>query len=112
MKRRALICSLAAAAAAASPLSHAEYAHFVPRAHFHDAVEHRQAHAYLDARGPEFRRGNRLPLELRAPRYVVRDWRYFHLAPPPRGYEWVQVGPDFVLVAVASGLIVDLALNH
>jgi Ni/Co efflux regulator RcnB len=46
------------------------------------------------------------------PRYVVHDWDRYHLRPPPRGYEWVQSGGQFVLIAVASGVIADLLLNR
>jgi Ni/Co efflux regulator RcnB len=72
----------------------------------------REARYYYNARGPEFRRGGRLPPELRNRHYVVNDWRGHHLAPPPRGYQWVQVGPDYVLAAIATGVIVNLILNQ
>jgi Ni/Co efflux regulator RcnB len=73
-------------------------------------VEHR------DERGAgpnhEFRRGGRLPNEYRSRQYVVDDWRGHHLSAPPRGYHWVQAGGDYVLVAVATGLIMQLLLNN
>lgn len=74
--------------------------------------ERREARYYYNARGPEFRRGHRLPPELRQRNYVVSDWRHHHLAPPPRGYQWVQVGPDYVLAAIATGLIANLILSQ
>jgi len=40
------------------------------------------------------------------------DWRYHHLRPPPRGYEWVQDGGQFVLIGIASGVIADVLLNR
>jgi Ni/Co efflux regulator RcnB len=48
------------------------------------------------------------------PRYVVRggDYDRYHLRQPPHGYEWVQDGGQFVLIAVASGVIADILLNH
>ena len=64
-----------------------------------------------NARGPEFRRGGYIPHEYRGPRYVV-DYRTYHLAPPPRGQQWVQVGADYVLIAVATGLIANIILNN
>lgn len=72
----------------------------------------REARRYHNARGAEFRRGARLPAELRGSHYVVTDWRGHRLAAPPRGHQWVQVGPDYVLVAVASGIIVNLVLTR
>jgi Ni/Co efflux regulator RcnB len=64
--------------------------------------------------GPEhnFYRGGRLPPEYRSPVYVVDDWRDHRLTQPPRGYHWVQTGGDYVLVAVATGIIASILLNH
>lgn len=64
------------------------------------------------ARGPEWRRGGRVPPEYRNRQYVVSNWRAHHLNAPPRGYQWVQVGGDYVLVAIATGIIAQLLLNH
>ena len=66
---------------------------------------------YYNARGPEFRRGGRLPVELRQNWYVVPNWHAHHLYAPPRGYHWVQVGPDYVLAAIATGVIANLILG-
>ncbi|GAB3648371.1 RcnB family protein [Ramlibacter alkalitolerans] len=74
--------------------------------------ERREARYYYNARGPEFRRGGHLPHELRDRHYVVSDWRGHRLAAPPRGYQWVQVGSDYVLVAIATGLIANLILSQ
>ena len=60
----------------------------------------------------EFRRGDRLPGEYRSRQYVVDDWRGHRLSAPPRGYHWVQTGGDYVLVAIASGVILQLLLNN
>jgi Ni/Co efflux regulator RcnB len=64
--------------------------------------------------GPDhsFRRGDRLPSRYRNHQYVVNNYREHHLRPPPRGYHWVQTGSDYVLAAVATGLIADLIINH
>ena len=67
---------------------------------------------YYNARGPEFRRGRYIPREYRNRQYVVNDYRAYRLAPPPRGQQWVQVGSDYVLVAIATGLIANIILNH
>ncbi len=60
----------------------------------------------------DFRRGQRLPVEYRHRQYVVNDWRGHHLSAPPRGYHWVQTGGDYVLVAIATGVILQLLLSH
>lgn len=53
----------------------------------------------------EWRRGGYIPAAYRGPQYVVSDWRARHLQPPPVGYQWLQVNGDFVLGAIAGGLI-------
>jgi Ni/Co efflux regulator RcnB len=60
----------------------------------------------------DFRQGQRLPMEYRHRQYVVDDWRGHHLSAPPRGYHWVQTGGDYVLVAIATGVILQLLLNN
>jgi Ni/Co efflux regulator RcnB len=64
--------------------------------------------------GPDhgYYRGDRLPPEYRNRSYVVDDWRGHHLSAPPRGYHWVQTGSDYVLVAIATGVILKLLLNN
>lgn len=41
-----------------------------------------------------------------------RLWRGHRLTAPPRGYHWVQVGPDHVLVAITTGIIASLILSQ
>ena len=78
--------------------------------------DHR-ADARYDRRGPgagpnhDFYRGGRLPPQYRSHQYVVNDWRGHHLSPPPRGYHWVQTGGDYVLAAIATGVITSIILN-
>ena len=64
--------------------------------------------------GPGFGyyRGDRLPAEYRHRQYVVDDWRGHHLSAPPGGYQWVQSGNDYILVAIATGIIAQLLLGH
>jgi len=64
--------------------------------------------------GPEhtWYRGGRLPTEYRGRQYVVDDWRGHHLSAPPRGYHWVQAGGDYVLAAIATGIIASILLNQ
>ena len=45
------------------------------------------------------------------PTYVVRDYGYYRLRPPPYGYHWVRADNDFLLVAITTGIILDLALR-
>jgi Ni/Co efflux regulator RcnB len=91
--------------------------------HDHDRYVRRDGppgHAYghyknWDDRGRHegwYRRGGYLPVEYRT-RYIVTDWRRDRLREPPRGYHWVRSdNGDFLLVAIATGVIVDLLLNQ
>ena len=67
---------------------------------------------YYNARGPAFYRGGYIPREYRRHEYVVVNYRVHHLAPPPPRHEWVQVGADYVLIAIATGLIAHIVLSH
>ncbi|MDV6330150.1 RcnB family protein [Asticcacaulis sp. 201] len=42
--------------------------------------------------------------------YVV-DYRHHHLRRPPYGYEWRRVDNNYVLAAVATGLIASVIIN-
>ncbi len=62
--------------------------------------------------GHNYRKGDRMPRDYRSRQYVVDDWRGHRLSAPPRGYHWVQTGGDYVLVAIASGIILQLFLGN
>lgn len=60
-----------------------------------------------------YTRGGYVPHEYRGNRYVVSDWRRHRgLYAPHHGYHWVQAGNDYLLVAVATGLIANVLLNN
>ena len=43
----------------------------------------------------------------------VSDYRGYHLSRPPRGYEWRRVDNNYVLAAVAGGVIASvIAASH
>jgi Ni/Co efflux regulator RcnB len=56
-----------------------------------------------------WRRGGYVPAPYR--HYYVQDWGYYGLRAPPPGYRWVYADGNFVLMALASGLIADVILN-
>jgi Ni/Co efflux regulator RcnB len=82
-----------------------------PRHAQHDGRWNQRNHHY-NARGPQFHRGGHIPYEYRNHRYVVSNYRHHHLSPPPRGHQWVQVGADYVLIAIATGLIAHIILSQ
>jgi Ni/Co efflux regulator RcnB len=57
-------------------------------------------------------RGARLPSSYHNRQYVVDNWRAHRLSAPPRGYHWLQVGGDYVLAAVATGIIASVLLGN
>lgn len=58
----------------------------------------------------QWRRGAYLPPTYRG--YAVNDYHRYHLRPPPRGYAWYRVDNDYLLAAVATGLIFDIINNN
>ncbi len=40
------------------------------------------------------------------------DYRAHHLRQPPRGYEWREVDGNYVMAAVATGLIASIILSN
>lgn len=57
-----------------------------------------------------WRRGAVLPSYYRG--YVVNDYYRYHLRPPPRGYAWYRAGDDYLLAAIATGLIFEIINNN
>ncbi|AXF21274.1 hypothetical protein CUJ89_12810 [Burkholderia pyrrocinia] len=56
----------------------------------------------------DWHKGDRLPNEFRDRQYVIDDWRGYHLSQPPRGYHWVGVGGDHLLVQIGSGIVLQI----
>lgn len=50
-----------------------------------------------------------LPALFLAPAYYYANWAEVGLTPPPPGFQWVQYGPDLLLVNVTTGEVVDTA---
>lgn len=67
----------------------------------------RQAHD-MPRPHQDWRRGGRVPSDYRQSHYVIDDWRGHHLRQPPRGYHWLDVNGDYVLAAVATGVIAQI----
>ena len=79
--------------------------------------EHQAAQQHADKErgaGPDhaWHKGDRVPAEYRDKSHEVTDWKARHLRQPPSGYHWVNVNGDFVLAAVATGVIADMLLGN
>ncbi|MBD9445234.1 MULTISPECIES: RcnB family protein [unclassified Rhizobium] len=56
-------------------------------------------------------RGHRMtPTERRHMR-DVRDYHRYRLSAPPRGYRWVQVDNDFLLIGSVNGVIANIVIR-
>jgi Ni/Co efflux regulator RcnB len=84
------------------------------RAYTHNQPQYNQRASTYNApdyrnQGQRFYRGGYVPHEYRSGGYYVRDWHSHRgLYAPPAGYQWMQVGSEFLLVALATGLIANL----
>ena len=59
----------------------------------------------------DWHKGDRLPPQYRGYNYTVDDYRAHGLSAPPRGYHWVGVNGDYVLAAIATGVIASVLLS-
>lgn len=60
----------------------------------------------------QWRRGDRLPAYYRQ-HYAPVDYRYHRLSAPPRGHHWVRDDRgEYLLVGIATGVILGLALGN
>lgn len=71
-----------------------------------------QPRYYQPHHGHRFYRGGYLPHQYRSNVYYVNNWQaYPGLYAPPYGQQWVNVDGQFLLVALATGLIANALLN-
>ncbi len=42
---------------------------------------------------------------------MVNDYYRYRLRPPPRGYAWYRVGDDYLMAAIATGIIFEIINN-
>jgi Ni/Co efflux regulator RcnB len=59
--------------------------------------------------GVVWRRGGYVPRAYRT--YYVQEPAFYQLAPAPYGYRWVYADGNFVLMALATGLIASVVLD-
>jgi Ni/Co efflux regulator RcnB len=66
--------------------------------------DHHDAHNQAYVKHDEWKKGYHMKPEDWSRGEVV-DYKTYHLKPPPRGYEWREVDGNYVLAAVATGII-------
>ena len=76
--------------------------------------DHRDGHHQQYVRHDEWKKGYHMRSEDWNRGERVEDYRTYHLSAPPRGYEWRQVDGNYVMAAVATGVVasVVVASNH
>ena len=99
--KRLIAAALALALAGTTAVEAAPYHHGpMPVRH---VVVGPHGHAWM--RGERFRPAFGRPI-------IVNNWGFYHLRRPPVGYHWVRDGDRFLMVALATGLIADIALAN
>ncbi|MCX8957085.1 RcnB family protein [Erwinia psidii] len=61
---------------------------------------------------PEFRKGRSLASKYRGPGYQVNDWQKHGLKAPPPGHRWQNIDGNYVLIAVATGVIASVIAHQ
>ncbi|WP_345831072.1 RcnB family protein [Erwinia sp. HDF1-3R] len=61
---------------------------------------------------PDFRQGRPLPEKYRGEGYQVNDWHQRGLKAPPAGHRWQNIDGNYVLIAVATGVITSVITHH
>lgn len=56
----------------------------------------------------DWKRGGYLPRDYRGQGYYVNNWKEAHLREPARGERWVSVNGDYILVSIATNVILDI----
>jgi Ni/Co efflux regulator RcnB len=111
VRRRIVFASLLTAAVLVPAVGfaqpHGDHGRGRGHAYGHDRVERADdiPPRWADQPHRDWHKGDRLPPEFRDRQYVVDEWRGYRLSPPPRGYHWVGVGGDYLLVQIGSGLV-------
>ncbi|MDK1386769.1 RcnB family protein [Sinorhizobium sp. 8-89] len=119
MKR--LIIALVASSFLASPMALAQPSGSFEVAQAHDRYRSKSVDRHVHKRVEKtvekrviikkhrWARGHRLSPGERRHMAYVRDYRRYRLRTPPRGQQWVRVDNDFLLISLATGVIVGLA---
>lgn len=110
------VLMLAGGAGAASAQAYKHDGRYDSRDRAYEQGRRDQARAENRQDRREYRRwakGQRLDRQYRDNRYYVSDYRRYGLRHPPRGYRWQRVDNQFLLTAVATGLIASVIIaNH
>lgn len=105
MKKLAL--ALIAATVLAAPMAQAQDWKNGPDRHRSVTVEKKKvvtSHRWV--------RGHKASAAERRRMSEVRDYHRYRLSAPPRGYHWVKVDNQFLLIGVTTGIISSIIAGH
>jgi Ni/Co efflux regulator RcnB len=97
----------------ATPAAFAQSYH--PQSQHNNFKKSDPRHGYSSRQHRRWAKGQRLDQGYRRNYINARDYRRYRLRQPPRGYQWVRVDNDFIMVSVATGLIssiIGAAISH
>lgn len=60
----------------------------------------------------QWKRGHVVDQGYRGDRYWVTDWRTRQLPTPPYNHRWLHINGDYVLVAIATGVITNIITGY
>lgn len=60
----------------------------------------------------QWQRGRVVEPQYREDRYWVTDWRARQLSAPPPDHRWLRINGDYVLVAIATGVITSILTGY
>lgn len=61
----------------------------------------------------DWKKGDRVPRDYRSnSKHYVSDWKRHDLPAPPRGHRWLKINGDYVLVAIATGIIGSIVVAN
>jgi Ni/Co efflux regulator RcnB len=69
-------------------------------------------HEHVAWNNHEFRRGYPAPERYRDHDYRVDNWRERGLGEPPEGHYWADIDGNYVLMAVATGIITSIIIDN
>jgi Ni/Co efflux regulator RcnB len=112
--KRTLLAAIAVATIIAAPIAYAQPDrdrdhHDYRGDHHDDHHDYRGEHGDFH-RHDEWRKGYHMRHEDWSRGRPI-DWRERHLHQPPHGYEWREVDGNYVMAAVATGIIVSVIAN-
>ena len=88
------------------------YVQSQPRGYVYNQPNYVYSQPNYYSHAPRYHRGGYVPRQYLSNQYYVNNWQsYPGLYAPPYGHQWVNTGGEFLLVALAKGLIANALMN-